>query len=42
MKYTLQILPEVEEDVMAGYLWYEEKVPGLGDEFLRMFLCCYR
>ncbi|MBA7577802.1 hypothetical protein ES708_19657 [subsurface metagenome] len=37
MTYSLRILPEVEEDVVAGYKWYEEKSPGLGEEFLRMF-----
>lgn len=33
----LRFLPEVEEDVMAGYVWYEDKALGLGEEFLRMF-----
>lgn len=33
----LRFLPEVEEDVMAGYDWYEDKALGLGEEFLRMF-----
>ena len=37
MTYTLHFLPEVEEDVINGYVWYEEKAPGLGEEFLRMF-----
>ena len=40
MTYTLRFLPEVEEDVVAGYAWYEEKSPGLGEEFLRMFYAC--
>jgi plasmid stabilization system protein ParE len=40
MTYNLRILPEVEEDVMAGYAWYEEKSPGLGEEFLRIFYAC--
>jgi len=30
-------LPEVEEDMFAGYLWYEKRAFGLGKEFLRMF-----
>lgn len=34
MTYTLRFLPDVEEDVMAGYTWYEEKVLGLGEDFL--------
>ena len=37
MKYTLRFLPEVEEDVIAGYAWYEEKASGLNEDFLRMF-----
>jgi toxin ParE1/3/4 len=38
--YSLRFLPEVEEDVIVGYGWYEEKSPGLGEEFLRMFYAC--
>jgi len=34
MTYDLRFLPEVEEDVIAGYSWYEEKARGLGDEFI--------
>lgn len=37
MTYSLAYLPEVEEDVVAGYAWYEEKAAGLGEEFLRLF-----
>lgn len=37
MTYTLQFLPEVEEDVINGYAWYETKSRGLGEDFLRMF-----
>ena len=40
MTYDLHSLPEVEEDVIAGYSWYEEKARGLGEEFLRMFYAC--
>ena len=40
MTYDLRFLPEVEDDVIAGYSWYEEKVRGLGEEFLRMFYAC--
>jgi len=36
MTYTLRFLPEVEDDVIAGYAWYEEKAPALGEEFLRI------
>jgi hypothetical protein len=40
MTYTLRFLPEVEEDVISGFSWYETKSPSLGDEFLRMFYAC--
>ncbi len=37
MSYVLRFCPEVEEDVIAGYEWYEKKSIGLGEDFLRMF-----
>ncbi len=37
MNYQLRLLPEVEEDAFAGYLWYQKKSVGLGDEFLQEF-----
>lgn len=37
MTYTLRFLPEVEDDAVAAYIWYEQKAPGLGEEFLRTF-----
>ncbi|MDO8140638.1 MAG: hypothetical protein Q6358_03990 [Candidatus Brocadiales bacterium] len=40
MTYILRFLPEVEEDVFGGYVWYEARLPGLGEEFLRMFYAC--
>ena len=40
MMYSLKFLPKVEEDVITGYLWYEEKSVGLGEEFLRLFYAC--
>ncbi len=40
MIFDLRFLPEVEEDVIGGYLWYEEKARGLGEEFLRVFYAC--
>lgn len=40
MTYTLRFLPEVEEDVIGGYAWYEAKSQGLGEDFLRMFYAC--
>ena len=40
MTFTLRFLPEVEEDVLAAYEWYETKSPGLGEDFLRTFYAC--
>ncbi len=40
MTFVLRFLPEVEDDAVAGYAWYEEKTRGLGDEFLRTFYAC--
>jgi toxin ParE1/3/4 len=40
MTYSLQFLPEIEEDVIAGYGSYEEKSKGLGEDFLRIFYAC--
>jgi len=37
MTYELRFIPEIEEDVTSGYGWYEDKSPGLGEEFLRIF-----
>ncbi len=37
MKCVLRFSPELEDDVVAGYEWYENKARGLGEEFLRMF-----
>jgi hypothetical protein len=31
MTHTLRFLPEVEEDVIGGYVWYEAKSLGLGE-----------
>jgi hypothetical protein len=40
MSYSLSFLPEVEEDAVSGYVWYEKKATGLGEEFLRVFYAC--
>ena len=37
MIYSLSFIPELEEDTINGYSWYEEKVIGLGEDFLRVF-----
>ena len=40
MTHDIAFVPEVEEDVMAGFTWYEQKDRGLGEEFLRLFYAC--
>lgn len=40
MTYALRFLPEVEDDAIAGFSWYEQKSAGLGEEFLRVFYAC--
>ncbi len=35
MKYYLIIRPEAEEDIQGAFGWYEDRVSGLGREFLR-------
>jgi len=40
MTYGLCFLPEIEEDAIKGYAWYEDKSRGLGEEFLRIFYAC--
>jgi toxin ParE1/3/4 len=40
MTYVLRFLPEVEEDAVAAYAWYEKKSQGLGSQFLRAFYVC--
>jgi len=37
MRYSLSFRPEVEDEAVSGYLWYEKKATGLGEEFLRVF-----
>ncbi len=40
MKWAIRFVPEVEEDVLQSYSWYEMKSFGLGEEFLRVFYGC--
>ena len=40
MIYSLRFLPELEEDVLSGFVWYEHKATGLGEDFLRLFYAC--
>lgn len=35
MKYDLIIRPEAEQDIQGAFGWYEDRVSGLGREFLR-------
>jgi len=37
MRYSLQFLPEVEDDVMAAYVWYNAKADAIAEDFLRVF-----
>ena len=37
MRYSLSFRSEVEDDAINGYVWYEDKAKGLGEEFLRVF-----
>ena len=30
MTYTLRFLPDIEDDAVVAYEWYEEKLAGLG------------
>jgi hypothetical protein len=37
VNYSLLFAPELEEDLHAGFVWYEDKSIGLGAEFLAIF-----
>ena len=32
--------PEAEDDISKAYAWYEDRAPGLGEEFLRAVDAC--
>ena len=34
MAVELILAPEAEDDIAAGYGWYESRRPGLGEDFL--------
>jgi hypothetical protein len=36
MTYSLSFLPEVANDAITGYDWYEDRSTGLGNDFLRL------
>lgn len=35
MDYEFRLSQEADQDVLEGYLWYEKKRKGLGEEFLK-------
>lgn len=35
--HSLRFHPEIEGDLQNAYSWYEEKLTGLGDDFLQRF-----
>ena len=35
MKYNLILRPEAEQDMQGAFGWYEDRVTGLGRQFLR-------
>lgn len=40
MIVELIIAPEAEKDIDAGYAWYEDQRPGLGEDFLSRVDAC--
>jgi plasmid stabilization system protein ParE len=40
MAIDLTLAPEVEFDITEGYLWYERRRVGLGEEFLSSVEAC--
>jgi hypothetical protein len=42
MTWNLSHRPEVEDDLVDASLWYDEKRPGLGEEFITEFLAGVR
>ena len=42
MAANLIVAPEDELDIAEGYAWYEDKRPGLGDEFLSCVDACIK
>jgi plasmid stabilization system protein ParE len=37
MSFSISFLPQVEDDAIEAYTWYEGQAKGLGEEFLRVF-----
>jgi len=42
MSYILIVRPKAEQHVTEAYNWYEEKLSGLGDEFLLSVDACFQ
>jgi len=40
MAADLVLAPEVEQDIGEAYAWYEDRRPGLGEEFLSCVDAC--
>jgi hypothetical protein len=40
MAVELVIAPEAEQDIAQAYGWYEDRRPGLGEEFLSCVDAC--
>lgn len=40
--WRLSYRPEIEDDVVDAVMWYDEKRPGLGDEFVTEFVAAIR
>jgi plasmid stabilization system protein ParE len=40
MAADLKIAPEAQQDVDGAYSWYEDRRPGLGEEFLGCLDAC--
>ena len=40
MASELVVAPEVEQDLVEAYAWYEDQRSGLGEEFLRCVDAC--
>ncbi len=38
MSHPIRLRPELLDDAAEAYAWYEDRVEGLGDEFLKAFM----
>ncbi len=41
MKWELRFHPDVGDEVAESYEWYEDRLTGLGEEFLAALEACY-